>query len=200
MTRQPQKQRVIQISIKWTNQMKTRAPLPSPQIKPEKTRSPLGDNTTVFLFGTAAMAPHTTNNKQPQDEDTTVCSYETQLLLHQRIMKYNRCKPTATIRHQIWLKSQSPNNNEQTVSLPRTVEWKKLFQFPNQGVQQPTEEIIRLIFNNNKPEKIQNSRRGSSSIKLRTNTTKPRQKRHLRTLRTQDTILTSYHPISSVIR
>ena len=79
---QTQKRRAIQISNKWTKPTETTALMLSPQMEPQKTRSPLRANASVFLFGTAAMACQTTNNKQPQDDDTTVCSYETQSMFH----------------------------------------------------------------------------------------------------------------------
>ena len=180
MTFQPQKRRAIRISNKWTKPAETSSPTPSPIMESQKTRSRLRGNSPVFLFGTAATSCHNTNTKQPQDEDITVCSNETQSTLHQRTKEHNRCKPMAMMRHQIWLKSQSPNNNNQTASPSQTEGRKEPSQSTNQVVQQPTEGIIRLFLNNNKTKKTQNSRPRSYTNESRTKTNKPRQKCHAR--------------------
>ena len=121
-------------------------------------------------------------------------------MFHQRTRKHNRRKQTPMMRHRIWVNSQSQNNNKQTASQPRTEKGKGLIQSLNKVIQQPTEVNIKLFLNNNKPKKIQNTRRRTSPKESGTNTNKPRQKRRLRTLRIRDTILTSYHLKSSALR
>ena len=110
------------------------------------------------------------------------------------------CKPTAMMRHRIWVNILSPNNNNQPTSSSQIEERRELFQLANQSVQQPTKETIRPILNKNKTKKTQNSRQGSSQINLRRKNKKPRQRGHIRMMITRDTILTSYHPISSALR
>jgi hypothetical protein len=200
MTVQPQKRRAISISNKWTKPAETSSPTPSPTMKSQITRARLRGNSPIFLFGTAATSCHKTNNKQPQDEDITVCSNETQSTLYQRPKKHNRRKPTAMMRHRIWLKSQSPNNNNQTASLSQNKGRKEPPQSTNRVVQQRAEGIIRPFLNNNKTKKAQNSRPRSCTNESRTKTNKPRQKCHARKRTTRDTVLTSYHPVSSALR
>ena len=158
MTVQPQNQRAIWISNKWTKPTETRSSTPSKQIESQKTISQLRDNSSVFLFRTAAVACHKTNNKQPQNEDITVYSNKIQSTLHQLTKERKRRKPTAMMRHRIWLKSHSPNDNNQTTSPSQTEKRKELSQSTNQDVQQATKEIIRLFLNNNKTKKNQKSR------------------------------------------
>ena len=137
---------------------------------------------------------------QLQDEDTTVCSNETHSTLHQQTKQRKRCKPMAMMRHRMWLKGHSPNNNNQTTLPSQTEGRNKLSQPTSQCVQKPRKTLFGLSRDNNKTKKTQNSRQGSSPRKLKTKTNKPRQKRHMRTMTTQDTVLTSYHPMSSALR
>ena len=165
----------------------------------QKSVSQLRVIPSMFLFGTAATTCHKTSNKQLKDENITVCSNETYSTIHQWIKVRNSCRPTAMMRHRIWLKNHSPNSNNQTNSPSQTEGRKELSQPTNQCVQQPTKGIIRLILSNKKTKKTQHSKQGSSPIKLKTKTNKPRQKCHIQTLITRDTLLTSYHPISSAL-
>jgi hypothetical protein len=200
MTVQPQKQRANRSSNKWTKPAETRSSTPSKQMESQEPTYRFRGNLSSFLIGTAATACHKTNNKQLQDEDTTVCSNETHSTLHQQTKERKRCKPTAMMRHRMWLKGHSPNNNNQTTSPSQTEGRNKLSQPTSQCVQKPRKTFFGLIRNNNKTKKTQNSRRGSSPIKLKTKTNKPRQKHITRTLIARDMMPTSYQPASSALR
>ena len=175
----PKKRRALRISNRWTTPTETPASIPLSQMKPQKTRSPLGVNTSIFLFGTTSTACDTTTDKQPRDEDTTVYSSETQSMFHQRIRKHNRRKPTSMMRHRIWLKIQSPNNDKQTASPPQHEEGKRLVQSPNKVTQKPTGDNIKLFLNNSKPKKIQNTRQIFSLKEPGANTNTQGHKFHL---------------------
>ena len=141
---------------------------------PKEPVSQLRVNSSVFVFATAATPCRIEKSKQLWDEDATVYSSETHSMFRQRPKERRRCKPTAMMRHRIWLKSLSPNTNNQPTSSLQTEEGQELSQLANQSVQQPTKDIIRLILNKNKIKKSQNSRQGSSQITLKTKTNKLR--------------------------
>ena len=86
------------------------------------------------------------------------------------------------MRHQIWLKSHTPNNNNQKTSPSQTEGRKEPSQPTNQCVQQPTKEIFRLILNNKKtkenseletrilPKKVKNKNQQAKTEAQPTNT------------------------------
>ena len=130
----PKKRRAFQISIRWTKSTEPPAAMPLQQMKQQKTRVLLWANVSPFLFRMTSMACFTTDDKQPQDENTAGCC-ETQSIFHQWINKHNRRKPMPMMWHWIWQRSQSPNNNTQTVLSPQI-----------------------KVLNNRKVKKIQNTR------------------------------------------
>ena len=187
MKPKPTKRKVIQTSNRWTKLTKTPVPISPLQIKPQKTRFSLGVNAARFLFGTESMACYTKNDKEPRDEDTTVYS-EIQSMYHQQRKKHNKCKPMPMMRHRIWLKIQTPNNDKQAVLPHRMKEGNRHGQPLNKVIQKTTGYIIKLFLNKNKPKRIQNTRRSPSPKESGTNTNKLGHKGHLRTLRKQVTI------------
>ena len=135
MTVKPQKRRAIQILNKLTKPAETRSSTPTKQMDSQKSVSRHRVSLSVFLFGTTATACHKAKNKQLQDEDITVCSNETHSTFHQRPKERKRCKPMSMMRHRIWVKRHSQNNNDQPTSPSQTEGRKELSQPTNQSVQ-----------------------------------------------------------------
>ena len=138
-------------------------------------------------------------NKHPQDEDATVCSSETHSMFRQQPKERKRCKPTAMMRHQMWLKSNSPHNNNQRSSSLQTKGRKDRSQPTNQSVHRPTNKITRRILSKNRTKKTQIAKQGLKQNVSQKKTITPIQNKNVRSS-IRDTAIISYQPMSSALR
>ena len=92
MTVEPQKQRTVRISKKWTEPTKIRGTTSLKQMEPDMPSSQPKVPSSVFVFGAAHTACCERNNK-PLEEDITVCSNEIYSTF-QRPKECRNCKQT----------------------------------------------------------------------------------------------------------
>ena len=165
---------------------------------PNGTVSWLIGNASMFVFGTAAKLDRREKKKHPQDEDATVCSSNTHSMFRQQPKERKKCKPTAMMRNRMWLKSNSPHNNNQRPSSLQTKGRKDSPQPANQSVYRPENKITRRILSKNKTKKTQIAKQGLKQNVLQTKTITPIQKRSVWSSM-RDTINISYQPMSSAL-
>ena len=120
-------------------------------------------------------------------------------MFRQQPKERKRCKPTAMMRHRMWLKSNSPHNNNQRSSSLQTKGRKERSQQANQSVHRPTNKITRRILSKNRTKKIQIAKQGLKQNVSQTKTITPIQKRNVRSS-IRDTAIISYQSMSSALR
>merc|ERR1712086_227282 len=157
-TRLPQKWRTARISEKWTKPTRTRLSPPSKHMDCNGAASRLHEDYSVFKCGTAAKTEQR-QIKHPQEEDVTVCSSDTHSLFH-KLNKRKRCKPTAMMRHRMWIKSNSPHDDNQRLPSFQTKRKKERSYPTKQDTYRPTDKTTRSVLSINRTKKKGISKQG----------------------------------------
>ena len=196
-TRLPQKRRTVRISEKWTKSTRTRLSPPSKHMDCNGATSRLHKDYSIFKFGTAAKIEQR-QIKHPQEEDVTVCSSDTHSMFH-KLNKHKRCKPTAMMQHRMWIKGNSPHNeNKRPPSLQ--TERKKERSYPTKQVTyRPTDKTIRSVLSINRTKKKGIAKQGLKQKVSQVESITPIQIRNARNSM-NDTAISSYQPMSSALR
>ena len=151
----------------------------------------------MFIFGTAAKIDRR-QIKHPQEKDVTVCSSNTHSLFH-KPNKRKRCKPTAMMRHRMWIKSNSPHDNNQRLFSLQIKRKKERSHPAKQNVYRPTDKTTRSVLSKNRTKKTKIAKQGLKQKVSQTKTITPIQKRNARNS-IKDTAISSYQPMSPALR
>ena len=119
-------------------------------------------------------------------------------MFRQQPKERKRCKPTAMMRHHMWIKSNSPHNYNPRSSLLQTKGRKERSQPANQSVHRPTNKITRRILSKTRTKKTQIAEQGLKQNVSQTKTITPIQKRNARNS-IRDTAIISYQPMSPAL-
>ena len=127
-----------------------------------------------------------------------MCSSDTHSMFH-KLNKRKRCKPTAMMRHRMWIKSNSPHNENQKPPSLQT-ERKKERSYPTkQDTYRPTDKTIRSVLSTNRTKKKGIAKQGRKQKVSQAETITPTQMRNARNSM-NNTAISSYQPMSSALR